>query len=440
MIFLYFWNVQDHCMTKKVIFQRVIADSVDRDYTVRKRSMSLPLDMDKVISLLGPRRSGKTFILFNLITELREQLPREHLLYINFEDDRLYPLALEDMDTMLDAYFDLYPQMREQKVYFFFDEIQEVPHWEKFIRRIYEQLNCRVYITGSSSKFLSREIATELRGRTIPYEIFPLSFREYLDFKGIEPNLHQSKSQSLIRNALKDYLTRGSFPEVVHLDQEMTRKILQEYLDLIIYRDITERHGIQNQSLLKYLVKYLFVNQANLLSVNKLFNDLKSRGFQVGRTTVYDYLSYLQDAYLVFQVEKYSKSVREQAVNPKKIYGIDTGMKRVVSIGDDWGRLYENTVFLHLRRKYEELFYWKGTQEVDFYVEGRFLINVVYDLSDPVTLKRELNALTEAAVSLNMTEATLITADREEEVNQEGIFIRLIPLWKWLLTFEQTVD
>lgn len=427
-------------MAKKAIFQRVIADAIARDYSVRPRNITLPVDLDKVISLLGPRRGGKTSILWNLIVELREQLPREHLLYLNFEDDRLYPLSLEDMDTMLDAYFDLYPQMRDQKVYFFFDEIQEVPQWEKFIRRIYDQLDCRIYITGSSSKFLSKEIATELRGRTVPYEIFPLSFREYLDFKGIKPDLHQSKSQSLIRNALKEYLTRGAFPEVVHLDQEVTRKILQEYLDLIIYRDITERHGIQNQSLLKYLVKYLFVNQANLLSVNKLFNDLKSRGFQIGRTTVYDYLSYLQDAYLVFQVEKFSKSVREQAINPKKIYGIDTGMKQVVSIGDDWGRMYENTVFLHLRRKYEDIFYWKGKQEVDFYIPGQYLINVVYDLSDPATEKRELNALTEAAGRLKMTEAILITADREDEVKHDGVSIQLIPLWKWLLTFEQGTD
>lgn len=424
-------------MAQKSAFHNIIEDAIARDYSVHHRAVAVPTDLDKVISLLGPRRSGKTSVLYKVISGLRKTLAREQLLYINFEDDRLYPLSLEDMDTMLQAYYDLYPEMREQKVYFFFDEIQDVPHWEKFVRRIYDQLDCRIFVTGSSSKFLSKEIATGLRGRTIPYEIFPLSFSEYLDFKEIKPNIHQSKSQSQIRNALKEYLTRGSFPEVVHLDTEVTRRLLQEYLDLIIYRDITERHGIQNQSLLKYLVKYLFVNLANPLSVNKLFNDLKSQGFKVGRTTIYDYLSYLQDAYLVFQVEKYSKSVREQAVNPKKVYGIDAGMKNVVSIGQDWGRLYENTVFLHLRRKYEGIYYWKGKQEVDFYIEGKYLINVVYELDDPATEKRELTALTEAAKSLKLSEAWLITADREDAITQDGIKINLVPLWKWLLTFEQ---
>jgi hypothetical protein len=415
----------------------VILDAIEKKYKVEKRDISIPKDLDKIITILGPRRSGKTSLIYSVISELQKTIPKEKLLYVNFEDDRLYPLKLEDMDTMIESYFDLFPDLRDDKVYFFFDEIQEVPNWEKFIRRVYDQFNCRVFITGSSSKFLSKEIATGLRGRTVPFEVFPLSFPEYLRFKGIKTGYLSSKTQSIIRNALQEYLLKGAYPELVDQQPEISRKILQEYLDLTIYRDITERHGIQNQSLLKYLVKYLFVNQANLLSVNKLYNDLKSQGFKVGRSTVYDYLSYLQDAYLIFQVEKFSKSVREQSVNPKKIYGIDTGMKAVVSIGEDWGRLYENIVFLHLRRKFNEIYYWKGKHEVDFYVDQKYLINVTYEIDSPKTEKRELDGLSEASSSLEFENALLITANREDEVIHDGVNIKLIPLWKWLLIFDK---
>ncbi len=415
-------------------FKNVIADAVARDYCASLRRVQLPTDFNKVISLLGPRRSGKTSVLFALIAELRKNLPREQILYINFEDDRLYPLELADMDRLLTAYFDLYPAMREQKVYFLFDEIQEIPHWEKFIRRVYDTLDCRIFLTGSSSKFLSKEIATGLRGRTISYEVFPLSFREFLSFKNIAADVHSSKSQSAIRNALTEFLTQGSFPETVGLDWDLARRVIQEFIDLIIYRDIAERHGIQNASLLKYLTKHLFVNMANPLSANKLYNDLKSQGFKVGRTTVYDYLNYLEDAFLIFQVPKFSRSVREQAVNPKKTYGIDTGIKHAMSIGHDWGRLYENTVFLELRRHGHSIHYWKDKQEVDFLVNETHLINVAYEMDAPQTRAREINGLVEAALSLGLLEATLVSADVEETVEKKGVHIQIIPLWKWHLT------
>lgn len=423
-------------MIPAATLKNIISDSIKREFTAHERSIQIPLNLNKVISLLGTRRSGKTSVLYHQIAALRKTLPREQVLYVNFEDDRLYPLELPDMDALLTAYYDLYPAMREQKVHFFFDEIQEVPQWEKFIRRIYDQVDCRIFLIGSSSKFLSKEIATGLRGRTISFEVFPLSFREFLNFKEIPVEVHSSAGQSAMRNALEEYLVKGGFPEIVDVDWPIGRRIIQEFIDLIIYRDISERHNIQNQSLLKYLVKYLFVNLANPLSANKLYNDLKSQGFKVGRTTIYDYLSYLEDAFLVFQVSKFSRSVRQEAVNPKKLYGIDSGIKHVMSFGHDWGRLYENTVFLELRRHGLPIYYWKGKQEVDFYVEGKHLINVVYDLDSVQTRNREINGLLEAANALGLSTATLVSANVEEEVNENGVLIQIIPLWKWLLTFE----
>lgn len=419
-------------------WKQIITDSQERDYSrVIVRDIEIPLDSGKIISLIGVRRSGKTNILFSLIHRLRQTNPADAIVYINLEDDRLFPLTPHDLGEFLDSYYELYPRNRDRRVYFFFDEIQNAPEWERFIRRLGDTENGSVFITGSSAKLLSREIATSLRGRTIPFEVFPLSFGEYLRFRDIKPG-YSSRAISLTKNAFAEYCRTGGFPETVGLDDLRSRQILHEYLQMIMYRDVAERNNVGNLFLLKSLIKHCFSNIANLLSLTKLYSDFRSQGIQLSKNTLFDYISYLEDAYALFLVPVNSSSEREIMRNPRKLYAIDHGLKSVVEMptGVDIGRIYENIVYLQLRRKYQNICYGRQKQEIDFVLpegESPRLINVAYDISDLGTRNRELNGLVEGMRGLGVQEALLLTADLEETLATDAGTIRVVPLWKWLV-------
>ena len=423
----------------KEVFKKLIVNFVERDITnILPREYHIPLESKKIISLIGVRRSGKSSILFDLIKRLRENNDRENIIYINFEDDRLYPLVLSSLDLLLESYYELYPTKREEKVYLFLDEVQVVDNWELYVRRIYDTENIHIYVTGSSAKLLSTEIATSLRGRTIVYEIFPFSFNEYLQYKEIKVNLHSSKSLSFIKNALDAYLIDGGFAETINEDPPVARKILSDYLELIVYKDIVDRYNIKNRSLLKHLNKYCFTNIATLVSFTKLFNEFKSQGYKLSKDTIFDYISYLEDAYTLFPVPIYRNSVKEEQRNPKKIYAIDNGFKKIYdyAMGEDMSKLYENMVFLHLRRQTKDIYYFKEKQEVDFYAKidsKSYLVNVSYKIEDPVTRKREIDGLIEAMTYFNLSKAYLVTGQEDTVVEIERKKIYIVPLYKWLL-------
>jgi predicted AAA+ superfamily ATPase len=422
----------------KDLFKRLITDFQQApSKKVCPRDYNVPVDSRKVISLIGVRRSGKTFFLHSLINKLRQNIDPRNILYINFEDDRLYPLALKDLDDLVEAYFELYPEKRDEKVYLFLDEVQNVPQWERFVRRIYDTLNLQIFVTGSSSKLLGREIATSLRGRTLTYEVFPFSFHEYLVHKGIEINLNSSKSISFMKNAFAQYSTQGGFAETFDEDPDIQKKILRDYLDLIVYRDIVERYNVKNRALLKRLIKYAFSNISTLISYNKLYNEYKSSGFKVSKDTLYNYLSYLEDAYALFTIPIFRDSVHEEQRHPRKIYTVDTGFKSLfdTSLSEDFSKLYENLVFLHLRRRTDQIYYFRWKYEVDFYcrLQKPLLINVSYDISGARTRLREIKALEEGMRYFGINEAFLVTQDHEETLQNEGQTINILPIWKWLL-------
>lgn len=423
----------------KETLKSIIVDFQERDLSyVIERDIEIPMDINKIITILGVRRSGKSHLLYSLINKLRKNIDTKNILYINFEDDRLFPFELHDLSVLLNAYYELYPDKKNEKIYLFFDELQTIKNWEKFIRRIYDTENCAIFITGSSSQFLTKEISTSLRGRTLSYEIYPLSFKEFLRFKRIKPDLYSSKSNAKIKNALSEYLLKGAFPEVVNYNEEVTGKILQEYIDLIMYKDIVERFGITNTFLLKYLIKYCFKNTSTLISFNKLYNEFKSQGIKLSRNTIYEYVSYLEDAYALFTVPLYAKSLREEWRNPKKIYSIDTGFKNIMDYPflKDLGRIYENIVFLQLRRKFKNIHYIKNKQEVDFYYyedKSKFLVNVCYDMENASTKKREVEGLLEALKNMDVEKGLIITSEIEDHINIENKSIDILPLWKWLL-------
>lgn len=422
---------------KKDVFKQLIADSVERQYEqIVERHSPLKIYENKANCIIGVRRCGKTSLMLSTMMHLRKKSKPENAIYINLEDDRLYPLQLKDLSDLVDAYYELHPKNRAVKVCFFIDEIQLVEGWEKFVRRLLDTENCNLVISGSSAKLLSKEIHTSLRGRSISREVYPLSFSEYLKFSKVDAVSRSTKNRSFIKHALDEFLFKGGFPELVSYDEQEARKFLQEYKDLIIFRDLVERYNIREIAPLRYLINYLYKNRSTLVSINRLYNDLKSQGVSISKSTMYDYMAYLQDCYAIQSVPMFSQSIKEQNRNPQKIYAIDNGFGLTTNITKEYGKNMENAVFLHLKQKYSsEVFYYKGNQEVDFYLpEKKLLVNASYDISDPRTYKREVEGLQEAMTALKINTAYLITDNVKEtvELNKKQK-IEIVPLWEWLL-------
>ncbi len=421
----------------KETIKKIIVDFIERDLLeIKEREIDIPINSGKVISIVGARRTGKTFLLYKIIKDLRQTISRDRIIYFNFEDDRIFPASLNTMNLFLESYYELFPNNKSQKVYFFFDEIQEVEKWELFIRRIYDNENCDIFITGSSSKLLIKEISSALRGRNISYELFPLSFREYLSFKDIDIRKYSSRSISQVVNSFNEYYSSTSFPELVQMEKELRRRSLNEYLDLIIYKDIVEKYNVTNIYLMKYLIKYLFSNSANLISINKIYNELKSLGLKVSRNSVYEYISYLEDSYTIFSLPLYTRNIRERQRNPQKYYSLDTGLRMAMTISQDKGKLLESIVYMELRRQSKDIYYYYSDMEVDFIRERDNhieLINVCCDLTSAGTKKREIDSLLNGMTKLKINDSLLLSLDEEGEevIDSKKIFIK--PVWKWLL-------
>lgn len=369
------------------------------------REGRFPAVKGKAHVAIGMRRTGKTYFLFQRINEiLTGDVPIRRVLYLNFEDDRLPDLTGRDLGAMVDAYYASYPDNHDHLCYFFFDEIQNVKDWAPAVRRLLDTKKAEIYLSGSSSKILSKEIATSLRGRALATEVWPFSWTEYLAAKKIAkpgPVLSPKARDTYLKH-FKDYLLGGGLPEIVGLDDhEVARRILQDYVHTVTYRDIVERHGVTNLSLLRQLIKTVLKNAAGRFSVNRCYRDFKSQGLAVGKNTVHDYMEHLKDAYLAFDVPLFTESVRRQNSNPRKLYAIDTGLvlANTFHFSDNLGALFENLVYLNLRRRSSEIHYYltgEG-QEVDFVVAdvaGKLnLIQACWNADDHVTRAREESAL-----------------------------------------------
>ena len=428
------------------IIEQLVADFHERDLPAfTRRHIRLPWLSNKIDTVIGMRRSGKTWFLFQVISDLlSDNAPKESILYLNLEDERLLPMTASDLHQIPDVYYRCYPHLRDRSCAFFFDEIQNISGWEHFIRRLLDTEDVHICLTGSSAKLLSREIATSLRGRSISTEIFPFSFIETLQHNGIDIGDRRrpgAKKQAFLENRLNAYLLEGGFPEVQGIDAEYRIRILQDYLDVVILRDLLERHRISNTTPLRYMIRYLLNNTASLFSINKFYNDLKSQGIPCGKNSLHEYLDHLSDAFLFFPVYIHTRSERARMINPKKIYAIDPGLVQACSrsFQHDWGHLLENFVFLELRRSNYVIEYYRTTsgKEVDFLVTNsqgeESLIQVTVQMDDPVTRQRELNALFEAMEERGKREATVITLHHEEHLRNELGHIHIVPAWMWAL-------
>ncbi|MBI2499698.1 ATP-binding protein [Candidatus Woesearchaeota archaeon] len=406
--------------------------------SIIERDINIPLEIpiNRAVSIIGPRRAGKTFEMYSLISKIMKNAKKEQILYVNFEKADLGILGYQDLVVMLETFYELYPENKKNKIWLFLDEIQNVSNWEKFVRTALDE-NIKVYLSGSSSKLLSKEIATSMRGRSLTYSIFPFSFKEYLKTKGIIfQKYHSSYEKAKIVNLLKTYLEYGGYPEAVVYEIERER-ILTDINDIAIFKDVIERNKIRNTKAMKLLINALINSKE--FSVNKFYNFLKSRGVKVGKTVLYRYTDYLNDAFFVFMLRKFSNSYKEAEQSIPKIYFIDNGLLRISGI-QDVGRLMENLIFIELFKRGLNISYWKDIQgkEVDFVIKEnkavKQLIQSSYDVEDFNTKEREVKALLKASKELKCSNLIIINSNYEAEEKIKGKKIKFIPLWKWLLS------
>ena len=423
----------------KDIIKEILLENQHADIPrVVKRNIHVPLNSPLIISLVGARRSGKTYLLYDMMESLRKSgLHRKKILFLNFEDERLN-FTESTLDLIIQAYGELYPDINLKDAFLFFDEIQNVPGWEKFVRRLYDTKTRHIFITGSNSRFLSTEIATELRGRTISYTIHPLSFSEYLDFLGVEKKLHPQKNKNTVIHHAEHFLLNGGFPETVSLDGQIRQKLLQEYFNVMIFRDIVERYDVSNVDALRFFIKKIFAGVTSTLSVNKVYNDLRSMGYKVSNKYLYAYFNHCNDAFLCQSINRFDYSEIKQAKSDKKSYVIDTGLLAAIefSMSKNKGKLLENMVFLEYLKSGKDLFYFKGNHECDFVVkDGNDFspVQVSWDILETSTKERELRGLTEACDYLGTNTGTIICFDNEDTFTHKNKTINVRPFYKYFL-------
>lgn len=432
-------------MGKKELLKQLIAGfQASLPIEVCPRELTLPLDSGKIITVPGVRRCGKSSLFLLAINQLiRERIiAKEQILFLNFDDERLH-LNADNLDEILQAYRELYPAIPLKDVYMFFDEVQMADDWQPFVRRVYEQECRHIFLTGSNSRMLSSELATSLRGRTLQYEEFPLSFNEFCNFTDINTNYYVPENRAKLVNAFKTYLHGGGFPEVVLAAPLYKDKILQEYFFVMLYKDLVERYEIKNPEPIRYFIKRVMLNLTKPTSINRIYNELKSQGVSIGKNTLYDVIVQTESVYLFFSLTKYEPSLVKESTGDKKYYCIDNGLRSVLlnPHSEDNGKLLENAVFLHLRRNLriqEELHYYKGKKECDFvvveYDKVTRLIQVSYQMGDEETRKREVDGLLEAAQAIGCRELTIVTMEAEAEWKEQDMSIHVVPAWKWMLT------
>ena len=430
-------------MPDKTLIKRYILDFHERDFSgIIPRELKVKTLPGRATVIIGPRRAGKTYYLFSLV----DRNAPERYLYVDFEHPVFHPMTPRDFIEILDAYHELYPEIKRPVI--MLDEVQAVPDWERIVRYLLDE-GYTVYVTGSSSKLLSREVATHLRGRSLTYTLFPLSFRVFLRFKGVEYRGREFyRNTPMINRLLEEYLRFGAYPEVALAPEDVRELTLKDYLDVLIKKDVLERHRFKNVHLLNELLYFSLRAYSKYVSFDSLYRLFKGR-LRVTKRTITNYLAYLEEAFVLFLVRRYGRSPKGRIVAPRKLYLIDTGL---ALFGEkDLAMDVENAVFLELVRRHSlkpgvEITYWKDEagREVDFVVsengKARELIQVCLRLDDEKTRKREFLALLHASKRLDCKNLKVITLEEEgvEDVSLYGMSgrIELIPLAKLLLEGE----
>lgn len=392
-----------------VVSQREFLDSSEQG-TLREKSKEIKVEESFALIVTGVRRCGKSTLLNQLLKKQKKGY------YLNLEDPRLVGFDFSDFNKVETIMKEVYGG---EGVYFF-DEIQTIPEWERFIRYLVDKKE-KVLLTGSNASMLSKELGTKLTGRHLSIELFPFSFKEFLHLKKQEPSI----------NSFEEYLTKGGFPEYIKKENP---EVLHELLSDIVMKDIAARFGIKNTAILNKIVIYLISNVGKEFSYNSIKKMFEIKSVK----SVIDYISFFENAYLVFTLPKFSYSYKQQQVNPKKVYSIDNGLTNTnsSSFSQDKGKMLENLVFLNLRKKYKDIFYFQEKGECDFVIkEGTKItktIQVCFDLNED-NKERELNGLIEALEKFDLKEGTILTYKQDDEFKINDKRVKVLPVWKWLI-------
>lgn len=384
---------------------------------------------------LGIRRAGKSYLMFQRIHELMKRgVDIEEILYLNFEDERFIGLKSEDLDEIKRVYEETF----SSRPIFFLDEIQIVPGWEKFVRRLADK-SYRVFVTGSNAKMLSSEIATTLGGRFLIQNVYPFSFREFLNFEGFElkPNwLYTPGTRNGVVRSFDTYFYNGGFPELLSFEDK--RSWLSGLYQKIFFGDLVARYSLRNSDSMRLLVKKLAESVMQPSSYNRLKNIVSSAGESVGVRTIIDYVGYLQETWLIFSLENYAARFAERESN-RKYYFIDNGILNLFIFRPET-LLLENLVAITLHRQFgEKVYFYNQHIEVDFYIpEESWLIQVSYNISDVQTFEREVNGIVKAAKFLNAERLQIVTRNDERVIEKDGLSIEVLPIWKWLIQIDKS--
>jgi len=400
---------------------------------VERENIFLPAKLNKVIVFYGVRRSGKSYVLFDFFKKHKNSA-----LYVDFEDERLADFEVKDFQRLKEAFLELKPHLLEQEMFLLFDEVQNIKGWERFSRRAVERENIKVFVTGSSSKMMPEEFHTSLRGRSWSIELLPFSFREYSRTKGIDlkdASVVYGPKKPMLKKYFSEYLKWGGFPEIVLSISELEkRKLIKEYLEAMFFKDLVERFALTNIHLLDSLREKIFSSFSLKLSLTAFYKQYKDK-FPFSKDSLFLYYKHFLNSMLAFEVRKFSESSYKRLRNPAKIYLVDTGIARRVTSADS-GRLLENVVFLELRRKGGEIFYFEEKRECDFIVKDSrgslSAYQVIWELNEE-NESREINGLIEACRSLGIKKGIILSSDEEGKRKKDNISIEIIPVWKWLL-------
>lgn len=432
-------------MDKLYIKAQIAMRQAEFPTDLKKREKQLPVNEGKIVTIPGVRRCGKTSRMETVVNNLLAAgVERERVLWMSFDDERLVRMTSDDLDQIIEAYREMFPDMEMSFVYMFFDEIQLIEGWEYFVMRLYKHYSKNIYISGSNATVLGSELKSVLRGWPEEEETLPLSFKEYCGFKGIKTDSWLESDIAKLRNAFFEYNNEGGFPEVV-LTQNPLQKVkrLQTYFDTMLLKDLVEHYGLSNIEVLRYYLKRIMGNLTKPTSIRAIHGDIKSRGLKVSKDDLYDWANHACDIFMFLRVPNYSKSLQKIESSQPKYYCIDNGLRDAVLLpmsGDD-GKKLENTVFLHLYRQrtpVDRIFYYQGKGECDFVVQSgmeiKRLIQVTWDMRDEETRRREIKGLVEAAAATGCDNLFIITSDSNEEIKLDnGMVIHVLPAWRWLL-------
>ena len=410
---------------------------------VRPRDVYYLEKRNSATVVTGMRRTGKTYATYQRMRALVDSgIPMERIVHVNFDDDRLKGLKLEHLRLVGDIHAEMFPDAAKERCWYFLDEIQDIKGWELYARRLLDSHKVQLCLTGSSSKMLSGEIATQMRGRSIDVEVFPLSFAEFIRFNSLAKSVpsapYSAHTAGVLRHAMKRYLDEGGFPDVQGDDYRIRVRTLQGYVDAVLYRDVIERHEVPSVQALRYTLEYIKSNFAHKISTRAISGTLKALGISDNREYISDYLDWLEQAYLIYRVPVRTDSLSVRRMNPDKFYLVDTGLARAVTPKSDESRgwLLENLVFLSLRRGDNKIEYFntKKGEEIDFLVtdnvtKKRRLVQVAWEMSSPDTEARELSAIKAARSEIKVDDCTVVTWDDERETDG----VKVVPAWKWCL-------